>query len=401
MPILWAVFFFQGMTLGCWLPSLTNIFGRLGLSSWVPAAFMIPPFCALVGPLLGGALADQRFAAEKIYRWASLLSALVLLMAFMSLDAQWHPLWFLSLLALHALLSQPTWGMLATIALNNLENPERQFPLARVGGTVGWIAGGLVISFVLKADASPVAGYAAAAIRMITVVLAFGLPHTPPLGVVRDWRSRIGLDAFSLMKYRDQRVFFLVTCLFSIPISAFYMYGPEFLKVLGDPRPTGTMTVAQVLEIVCMLLLGSLLARHRVKTVLLWALGLSVLRFAMSAQAGVSGLIAWHIGGLALHGVCYTLYFITAQIFLDRRVDPGLRSQAQGLLIVIAGGVGPLLGSWLCGWMRATLVSDDGQGWVSFWGILTGMIALCTLIFAICYQSAASSDKAARSERVT
>lgn len=386
MRVLWIVFFFQGMALGCWFPSLTNTFGELGLSSWVPVAFMIPPFCALISPLIGGALADQRYAAEVVYRWLSLASAILLILAFLTLDLGLHPLWFMVLLGLHALASGPTWGLLATISLNGLVDPERKFPLVRLGGTLGWIAGGLVTSYLLHADASPESGYAGACARLVIVALAFLLPHTPPLGVIRGWRSRLGFDAFRLLRERDHLVFFGVTCLYSIPIAAFYIYGPEFLKVLGDPRPTGTMTVAQVLEIGCMIGLGSLLARYSVKTVLMWALSLSVLRFAMSAQAGVSSQILWHVGGLALHGVCYTLYFVTAQIFIDRRVDPGLRAQAQGLLMVVTAGVGSLIGTWFCGQLRSGLVQDNGEGWVAFWAVLSGMVAVCTMIFAIFYR---------------
>ena len=65
MWILWTAFFFQGMALGCWFPSLTNIFGEHGLSDWVPIAFMIPPCCALVGPLLTSALPPSRFTAPS------------------------------------------------------------------------------------------------------------------------------------------------------------------------------------------------------------------------------------------------------------------------------------------------------------------------------------------------
>jgi MFS family permease len=164
------------------------------------------------------------------------------------------------------------------------------------------------------------------------------------------------------------------------------MYGPEFLRVLGDHHPTGTMTVAQVLEVASMLLVGSVMVRYRVKTVLLWALGLSVLRFAMSAHAGTTGVIAWHIAGIALHGVCYTFYFITAQVFLDRRVDPGLKGQAQGLLAMVSGGIGPLAGALICGWLRDGLVHGDGSGWSAFWWVLTAMIAVCMLVFALLYQ---------------
>ena len=383
---LWVVFFFQGMTPGFWLPALTNILGARGLGDWVPAVFVVPPVCALISPLIGGALADQRMAADRLLAWSSLLSSLTLVAAFGCLDAGWHPAWFVGGLGLYSVFSGPAWGLLATVALTNLSHGERQFPLVRVGATFGWVAGGLMTSYVLRADTSPVAGYASALSRLLAGGLAFMLPHTPPLGGASSWKSRLGLDAFSLLKHRDQCVFFVVTALFSIPLQAFYMYGPEFLMALGDKHPTGTMTIAQVLEVVSMLLIGAVMTRFRVKTVLLWALGMSVLRFAMSANAGVTGAISWHIAGVALHGVCYTFYFITAQVFLDRRVDPGMKGQAQGLLAMVSGGLGPLLGSLICGWLRTHCVGTDGQGWSLFWGILAAMIAGCFAIFAMFYQ---------------
>jgi MFS family permease len=212
------------------------------------------------------------------------------------------------------------------------------------------------------------------------------LPHTPPLGRATSWQSRLGFDAFKLMKQRDHCVFFVVTALFSVPLTAFYMYAPELLRHLGDQRSTATMTIAQVSEVISMLLVGAVMLRFRVKTVLLWALGLSALRFSMSAYAGASGLISWHIAGIAMHGMCYTFYFITAQVFLDRRVDPGLRGQAQGLLSLVTSGLGPLAGAVVCGWLRNHFVDAAGHGWMEFWAALAAMIAACFVIFAVFYR---------------
>jgi nucleoside transporter len=385
--ILWTVFFLHGMTPGLWLPALTNILGAMGLKAWVPVVFVVAPVCALISPLVGGALADQRMAADRLFAWSSLVAAMFLYAAFQTLAAGWHPAWFVVLLGCYSLASAPSWGILATVSLTHLSHGERQFPLVRVGATIGWIVGGLVTSFILRADTSPVAGYASAGVRLLGGLAAFLLPRTPPLGLPgTSLRARLGLDAFSLMKQRDHFVFFVVTALFSIPLSAFYMYGPEFLKVLGDAHPTGTMTVAQGLEVVGMLALGSVMTRCRVKTVLSWALGLSVARYAMSSGAGVTGAIGWHITGIALHGLCYTFYFITAQVFLDRRVDPGLKGRAQGLLAMVSGGIGPLVGALVCGGLRQACVAADGSGWDWFWGILAAMIAVCLAIFVLFYR---------------
>ena len=387
--VLWIVFFFQGMSMGCWLPALTNILRSSGLGWWVPVVFVVSPVCALFSPIIGGTLADQRMSANRLFVGVSVICSVLLTGAFACLSAGLHPMWFVSLFGLYALFSGPSWGVLTTISLTHLSHGERLYPLVRVGATFGWVAGGLVTSFVLHADASPVAGYAAGFSSLVAGLLGLLLPHTPPLGRGKPLKSMLGLGAFVLMKQRDHRVFFIVTALFSVPLSAFYMYGPEFLKVLGDAHPAGTMTVAQVVEVVCMLFVGAIMVRYRVKVVLLWALGLSVVRFGLSANAGITGDVSWHVGGIALHGICYTLYFVTAQVFLDRRVDPGMKGQAQGLLAMVSGGIGPLVGALVCGAVRGTVVSENGEGWAVFWGILAAMIGVCFVGFAIFYQGQA------------
>jgi MFS family permease len=392
---LWLVFFLHGMAPGFWMPALTNILKARGLEGWVAMVFVVPPLCALVSPLIGGALADQRIAANRLYAWTSLLGAASLFAAFFTLQGSWNPWWFVVLLGFYSLFSAPAWGLLTTVALTHLSHGERRFPLVRLGATLGWMGGGMMTSFILNSDTSPVAGMASGGVRLLGGLAAFMMPHTPPLGRGTSWKSRLGLDAFKLMKQRDHLVFFSVTALYSIPLTAFYMYAPELLKVLGDQRPTGTMAIAQLTEIVAMLLVGSVMLRFRVKTVLMWSLGLSVVRFGMSAWAGGSGSIYWHLGGIGLHGMCYTFYFITAQVFMDRRVDPGLRGQAQGLLALVTGGVGPLIGAVVCGWLRTHLVADGVHGWMEFWAALATMILICFVIFGVFYrglpkQSAAS-----------
>lgn len=375
------------MVPGLWVTALTNILVARDMGSWVPMVFVVPPLCAMISPLIGGALADQRLAADRLFAWSSLIGSVLLATSFGVLDAGLHPIWFVVMLGIYSLATGPTWGVLTTVSLTHLSHGARQFPLVRVGATIGWVAGGLTTSFVLMADTSPLAGYAAAALRVLLGVAAFALPRTPPLGKPDgSWKSLLGFNAFSLMKQRDPCVFLVVTGLFSIPLSAFYMYGPEFLKMMGDKTPTGTMTVAQISEVIGMLLLGPILVRYRIKTVLSVALALSALRYAMSAYAGVVWEMNWHIGGIALHGLCYTLYFVTAQIFIDRRVEPGLRGQAQGLLAMVAGGLGPLVGAAVCGGLRNYYVTADGAGWDWFWGVLAAMIAVCLAIFLVFYR---------------
>jgi len=392
--VLWAAFFFHGMTSGFWIPSLTNIFKELGISQWVALAFMIPPLCALVSPLIGGALADQRMAANRLFAWSGVIGAVFLFAAFRTLEMRWHPWWFILLLGAYSLCSGPMWSLLAVISLSHLKHGEREYPLVRMAATIGWVVGCYIGSYVMKADVNVATGYAATVARVLTAGVGFLLPFTPPLGKGVSWKSVLGFDAFGLLKQRDHLVFFVVTALFSIPLAAFYMYAPEMFRWLGSQRPTAAMTIGQVTEIVAMMFVGMLMTRFRIKTILLWAMGLSVLRYGMSAWAGHTGVEMWHLLGVALHGICYVLYFITAQVFLDRRVDAGMRGQAQGLLAFVSGGLGPCVGAWVCATLRGALVDESGAGWMDFWGVLTGMIAVCFAAFALLYRGARGAKAA-------
>jgi MFS family permease len=112
----------------------------------------------------------------------------------------------------------------------------------------------------------------------------------------------------------------------------------------------------------------------------------------MSGYAGVGGNVGWHVAGVALHGVCYTLFFVTAQVYLDRRVDPTMRGQAQGLLSLMAAGIGPLVGAFFCRWLRAVCVDESGAGWQTFWWILAGIIAVCWFALGLFYRGKATGN---------
>lgn len=384
--------FFLGMSPGFWSSALTNILHAKGLDAWITPAFLVAPCAALVSPLIIGAMADQRIRGERLLGWIAIVGAVLLFAAFRALDLGWNPWWFVGFFALHSIFTGPMWGLGTMIALTHLENGERQFPLVRMGGTIGWMAAGLITSHVLHADRSVACGYASVIARLVLAGVAFAMPATPSVSSSRSWKSALGVEAFSLLRDRDHFVFFFVTGLLSVPMSAFYMYVPRHLEALGDDHASATMTLGQWSEIAAMILVSALMVRCRVKVLLVWALSLTVTRFACFALGGMTGLKSWVIAGISLHGIAYTFYFITAQIFLDRRVPRGMRGQAQGLVTLVSAGIGSGVGTVFSGWFYQTTVLGGHGGWTLFWAVMTGIMAVCLVMFAMLYRGLATGS---------
>jgi MFS family permease len=184
------------------------------------------------------------------------------------------------------------------------------------------------------------------------------------------------LDALTLLKNRDHRVIFIITTLLSIPIAAFYPYAPTNMRDIGLTHTTAWMSLAQCSEMVAMFSLGWLLAHWRLKWIFACGLAFGVLRFGLSAVGGEG----WLLAGVALHGACFTLVYITAQIYLDQRVDPGWRTRAQALLSLTNSGLGNLVGYLGTGWFYQRCTGSSGTNWTVYWGGMAA-IALGVLVY--------------------
>ena len=205
---------------------------------------------------------------------------------------------------------------------------------------------------------------------------------TPPAVVHLTWAQRLGLDALTLLRERDHRVVFLTTALFTIPLAGFYPYTPPHLQELGIVHTSAWLSLGQITEIVAMFSLGGLLLRWRLKWIIVCGLAFGVARYALSALGTRSGLI----GGILLHGCSFTLVLITAQIYLDQRVDPAWRARAQALMSLMNGGVGSLLGYLGTGGWFAVCSRDGHTRWPVFWGGLSLAMAAVLGFFLIAYR---------------
>jgi hypothetical protein len=375
-----VVFFLLASAPGFWFPALANVLVTYGLGGWSVPVFLVPPIAGMISPLIFGAQVDQRLEAQKVLGWIMLIGAIFLYLAFHTLEAGWGGGWFLFFFMINALISAPAWSLLTTITLSNLADPGKSFGYFRVWGTVGWMVAGLIVS-AAGLDFSAQTGKLGAGIRILAGAACFCLPVTLPRGVkAKSWTDALGFGAVKLLKDRDLFIYFLTALLFSIPLAAYYIHTPKYLKELGVEKVSFAMSSAQMMETIAMLAMGYVIAKYRVKTILLVAIFFGVLRYAFYAADEV----VWLVLGITLHGICWTFFFEAGRVFVHRRVEEGMRTQAQALLGVVTGGLGNVVGIVLVQGLYDVIVPS--HGWSPYWMLLTGMNCVTMFIFFIGYK---------------
>jgi MFS family permease len=377
-----ALFFIQGAAMAMWFVPLGSVLDAHGLQRLKPYAFATSALAAFVSPLFFGAMADRQTSPVRVLRGLGVATAAAMALASLAIQLTWPAGTILAFIQLHAVCAAPTWSLACTIVFGRLRDSKRQFGPIRAMATLGWMAGCWLVS-ALHADSSPLAGYSGAATWLVVAGFTFVLRDSTPakspgrLGL----RERLGLDALSLLKQRDHQVVFITAALFSVPLAAFYPYTPPHLRALGLERTSAWMTLGQITEIIAMLALGSLLANWRLKWIFAAGLAFGVIRFALCALDSTG----WLLAGVALHGCSFTLVFITAQIYLEERIDTAWRARAQALMSLMTGGVGNLLGYLGTGGWFAVNATPGRENWAVFWSGLAVSVAAVLAYFLLAY----------------
>ena len=147
-PLLCAMMFLQFFVWGSWYVTAGTFVPAMGwpqeTTGWVYSA---GPIAAVISPLFLGLIADRFFASQRVLAAMHAVGALIMLVgvpgAIEAKSAEWFEWYVLA----YMLCYMPTLGLSNTVAFSHVTNPEKQFPIARVFGTLGWIA---AVTFVSK-----------------------------------------------------------------------------------------------------------------------------------------------------------------------------------------------------------------------------------------------------------
>jgi nucleoside transporter len=350
-------------------------------------AYTVGPIAAIASPFFLGMIADRFFATERVLGVMHILGGAFLCLAPMA--AQQSTRLFVVMILLHMLCYMPTLGLSSSLALHNMTNAEKQFPLIRVFGTIGWIAANFVISQ-LAFDRSPNMFFVAGGSGLLLGAYSFFLPHTPApaKGSAFSVRDALGLDSLVLLKSRSFAVFCVCSFLLCIPLAAYYAFAGTFVGDMGVERIAQTMSLGQMSEILFMLVMPLCFARLGVK----WMLSIGMLawavRYGLFATAADDQIRWMVLGGIILHGICYDFFFVTGQIYVDNKAGARIRSQAQGFYVLLTQGLGMLIGAQIASRLVARHTDDAGTvDWKTVWQYPTFFALAVLIVFVLLFKN--------------
>ncbi len=395
--------FLEFFVWGAWYVTVANYMGELGMAKYVYLAFTVGPIGAIVSPFFLGMIADRFFPTERVLGVMHILGGIAMFCAPFVVSS---PAAFIGMLLLHMLCYQPTIGLANTLAFHHIRSQEKEFPLIRAFGTIGWIVAGVLVSGLLAADKTAIPLHVAGVAGVLMGLYSFTLPHTPPpaAGKKTSFREIMGIDAISRLSSRSFNIFILSSLLICIPLAAYYSYAQMFVAHAGFAKPGFSLSFGQMSEAVFIVLLPFFFRFLKVKWTLFVGMLAWVLRYVLFAL-GASDAVVWMIyGGILLHGICYDFFFVTGQIYVDKKASADIRGQAQGFIVLVTYGIGMLIGAQVTGWIFNATITETGAAalpqWQSFWWIPAGFAAAVLVLFGLLFRDDSGSPvqkKGARS----
>ncbi len=388
---IWGSWF---VTLGRFLPKNLN-----AADFEIASVFSTQSWGAIIAPFIMGMIADRFFNAERLLGILHLAGAFLMYQMYQAPDVS---VFFPYVLA-YMILYMPTLALVNSVSFRQMNNPEKEFSVIRIWGTIGWIVAGLAISFLFRWDSADGVENGllrntflmAAIASLVLGLFSFTLPKTPPIKAgtqeKASFSSVIGLDAVKLLKDRNFLVFFLSSILICIPLAFYYQNANNFLGDIGMENVTGKMTIGQISEVLFLLLLPVFFTRFGFKKTILVGMLAWAVRYVLFAYGDAGAGTYMLLIGIALHGICYDFFFVSGQIYTDSKAGTRYKSAAQGLITLATYGIGQLIGFWVAGYVGSTyadLKATEGVSafWQQVWLAPAGIAAVVLVLFLLFFR---------------
>lgn len=397
---------------GAYLTSMGRYLGNIGLGENIGWFYSMQGIVSIFMPAIMGIIADRWIQAQRLLGICHLLAGMFMIATAMygaSAGANSQFSVIFSLYALSVAFYMPTLALSFSVAYNALSkaglDTVKDFPPIRVFGTVGfiltmWLVD--IMGYQVDQNQFLVSGI----LSVVLFLYTFSLPACPVFGG-KEKKSLVeafGLKAFSLFKQKKMAIFFIFSMLLGVCLQItngfanpfIFSFGaePEYASTFGVQHANILISLSQVSETCCILLIPFFMKRYGIKNVMLMAMFAWVLRFGLFGLGNPGGGVWMFVLSMIVYGAAFDFFNISGSLFVDKSTSPEIRSSAQGLFMLMTNGVGATVGTLVAqevinNYTHAKVIGEQVYtvgDWPTCWFIFAAYAFVVAICFALVFR---------------
>lgn len=405
---------------GAYLTSLGRYLGNIGLGNEIKWFFAMQGIVSIFMPALMGIVADRFMQAQKVLSLCHCLAGIFMAAAGIYCLNAGANISFVPLFVLYSLsvaFFMPSIALVNSVAYNALEkadmDPVKAFPPIRVFGTIGFIISMLASNWIKIDGIAMQDSYtqliSSGVISLIMGAYALTMPTCPVsrnTGKVSLVDS-LGLRAFSLFRQKKFAIFFIFSMLLGASLQVTNGYANTFLgSFAADPDLANTfavknsnalLSISQLSETLCILLIPFFMKRYGIKNVMLIAMFAWVLRFGFFGMGSpdMPGVLLFVLSCL-VYGVAFDFFNISGSLYVNQNTSTTIRSSAQGLFMLMTNGLGATIGTLAAGAVvEACNCFGNPAAWKTAWYIFAAYALVVAVLFMFLFKEEKPAIKTA------
>ena len=408
---------------GAYLTSLGSYLVGIGLATNIAWFYAIQGIVSIFMPALIGIIADRWIQAQRMLSLCHLLAGVFMIGASVYAiqagdNVQFGPLFLLY--SLSVAFFMPTIGLANSVAYTALTkaglDTVKHFPPIRVFGTIGFICLMLFVNFTgFQNNCYQL--LSSGVLSLVMAVYALTMPACP-VGKGSGSTSLVdalGLKAFTLFKDRQMALFFIFSMMlgvslqitngFANPFIQSFGIIPDYADTWGVKNANALISLSQISETLCILLIPFFLKRFGIKVVMLMSMMAWVFRFGLFGLGNPGGGVWLFVLSMIVYGIAFDFFNVSGSLYVDRRTDVSMRSSAQGLFMVMTNGIGATVGTLCAQAIINHYVYDlpEGSvdrvaGWSTSWLIFSAFALVVAVMFMILFKNPREANQPTAAE---
>lgn len=407
---------------GAYLTCMGNYLGKAGMGAEIAWFYAIQGIVSIFMPTLMGIVGDKYIQPQRLLGICHLIAGVFMVGLFYlgMTESMPNKALFITIYTLSVAFYMPTLALSNTAAFTILKDAGmdtvKDFPPIRVFGTVGFIAtmwfvncaivdaNGFSMSFGASDFKFQYTHYQFLVSGLLSIVLFLYCLTLPQCKIEakesKSLAETLGLNAFKLFKNRQMATFFIFSAMLGMSLQVTNSFATPFLtsfKVdFADSfcanNATMLVSISQVAEALCILLIPFFLKRFGIKVVMMMAMGAWVLRFGFFGigSPDFPGVLFFVLSCL-VYGVAFDFFNVSGGLFVDKECDPSIKASAQGLFMMMTNGLGATIGTLsageiinhYCTWNEDGFLVGD---WTTCWYIFAGFALVVLVLFSLLFK---------------